>query len=148
MRRLAHGCADHFGGSHERISFAYEMRLGETEPGTAPGTFNRSIYVPAFSSGVWLRMSTLDGTFTRDVRQVAITDTVESSSDACTVEVYERDERGRLQGVVLHVIGLDEAGYFETDARELRRNREGGWDGETAGRSVKLWGYLTPEGEK
>ncbi|WP_448656542.1 hypothetical protein [Microbacterium lacticum] len=148
MRRFAHGCADHFGGSHERISFAYEMRLGETEPGTAPGTFNRSIYVPAFSSGVWLRMSTLDGTFTRDVCQVAITDTVESSSDACTVEVYERDERGMLQGVVLHVSGLDEAGYFETDARELRRNREGGWDGETAGRSVKLWGYLTPEGEK
>ena len=93
-------------------------------------------------------MSALDGTFTRDVCQVSITDTVQSSSDVCSVEVFERDEHGNLQGVILHVDGLDDAGYFETDARKLRRTDDGGWSGETGTRSVKLWGFLTPRGEK
>lgn len=130
-------------------SDAYDMRLGEVEPGTEAGTVKTSIYVPAFSSGVWMRMSELtpDGVFTRDVCQVAVTDTVKSSSDACSVEVFERDENGNLQGVVLHVDGLDELGYFETDARKLQQMHDGAWSGETGTRSVKLWGYLSVKGE-
>ncbi|MEV4666380.1 hypothetical protein [Microbacterium sp. LWO12-1.2] len=124
------------------------MRLGEVSPST-PGMLTTSIFVPAFSSGVWVRMSELtsDGVFTRDVCQVAVTDTVKSSSDACSVEVFERDEHGNLQGVVLHVEGLDELGYFETDARKLRQMHDGTWSGETGTRSVKLWGYLSVKGE-
>lgn len=127
---------------------AYDMRLGAIVP-SSPGTLKTSIYVPAFSSGVWVRMSELtsDGVFTRDVCQVAVTDTVKSSSDACSVEVFERDENGNLQGVVLHVDGLDELGYFETDARKLRQMHDGAWSGETGTRSVKLWGYLSVKGE-
>lgn len=130
----------------DAVSSAYDMRLGEVVASSA-GT-STSVYVPASSAGLWVRMSTLDGTFTRDVCQVSITDTVQSSSDVCSVEVFERDEHGNLQGVVLHVGGLDDAGYFETDARKLRRTEEGGWSGETGTRSVKLWGFLTPRGEK
>ncbi|MEP6477916.1 MAG: hypothetical protein ABJB03_00870 [Rhodoglobus sp.] len=121
------------------------MRLGEVVA-SSPGTVKMSIYVPAFSSGVWLRVSALDGSFTRDVCQVAVEDSVQSSSDECSVEVFERDEHGKLQGVILHVDGLDEAGYFETDARDLRRTEQGGWSGETGTRSVKLWGFLSPKG--
>lgn len=129
-------------------SSAYDMRLAEVQPGTEARTVKTSIYVPAFGSGVWLRMSMLDGLRTVDFCQVSITDTVQSSSDACSVEVFERGEHGTLQGVVLHVDGLDEAGYFETDARELRRTEDGDWSGETGTRSVRLWGFLTPRGEK
>lgn len=125
---------------------AYDVRLGEVKlSDTEPRTVETSIYVPAFGSGVWLRMSMLDGVRTVDICQVSITDTVQSSSDACTVEVFERDEHGTLQGVVLHVDGLPEGGYFETDVRELRRTEEGGWDGETSARSVTLWGFLRGE---
>lgn len=131
------------------VADAYDMRLGPTEPGTEAGTINRSIFIPAYSAGVWLRMSELapDGVFTRDVCQVVVTDTVQSSSDACSVEVFERDGNGNLQGVVLHVDGLDELGFFETDARKLRQMHDGAWSGETGTRSVKLWGYLSTKGE-
>lgn len=129
--------------SADRTSSAFDVRLGEVVASSS-GT-KISVYAPVRSAGVWLRMSALDGTFTRDVCQVSITDTVQSSSDACSVDVFERDENGRLQGVVLHVDGLAEGGYFETDVRELRRTEEGGWDGETAARSVKLWGFLRGE---
>lgn len=131
-----------------RTDYGYEMRLGEVVP-SAPGTLATSVFVPAFSSGVWVRMSELtpDGVFTRDVCQVAVTDTVKSSSDSCSVEVFERDENGNLQGVVLHVDGLDELGYFEMDARKLRQMHDGAWSGETGTRSVKLWGYLSVKGE-
>ena len=133
-----------------RADYGYEMRLGEVVPSaSAPGMLATSVYVPAFSSGVWVRMSELtpDGVFTRDVCQVAVTDTVTSSSDVCSVEVFERDENGNLQGAVLHVDGLDELGYFETDARKLRQMHDGAWSGETGARSVKLWGYLSVTGE-
>ena len=126
-------------------SDAYDVRLGEVEPGTEARTVQTSIYVPAFGPGVWLRMSMLDGLSTAGFCQVSITDTVQSSSNACSVEVFERDEHGLLQGVVLHVDGLPEGGYFETDVRELRRTEEGGWDGETSARSVTLWGFLRGE---
>lgn len=130
----------------DAVSSAYDMRLGEVVASSA-GT-STSVFIPGVSAGLWVRMSALDGTFTRDVCQVSITDTVQSSSDVCSVEVFERDEHGNLQGVILHVDGLDDAGYFETDARKLRRTDDGGWSGETGTRSVKLWGFLTPRGEK
>ncbi len=127
---------------------AYEMQLGEVEPGTTARTVKTSIYVPAVAAGVWLRMSELDATSTSEVCQLTVTDTVQSSSDQCSVEVFERDDHGRLQGIVLHIDGLDEAGYFETDVRDLRRTEDGGWSGETGMRSVKLWGFLLlPKGE-
>lgn len=130
----------------DAASSAYDMRLGEVEPGTTPGTLKTSIYVPTFS-GVWLRMSELapDGMFTRDFCQVIVTDTVQSSSDACSAEVV-RDENGDLEGVVLNVDGLDETGYFETDARKLRQ-KDGVWSAETATRAVELWGFLSRKGE-
>lgn len=130
----------------DATSSAYDMRLGEVEPGTTPGTLKTSIYVPVFS-GVWLRMSELapDGVFTSDFCQVVVTDTVQSSSDACSAEVV-RDENGDLKGVILNVDGLDETGYFETDAREIRQ-KNGVWSAETATRAVKLWGFLSPKGE-
>lgn len=132
-----------------RTSNAFDLILGPVEPGTTAATVKTSIYVPAFGSGVWLRMSTVDGLRTTDFCQVSITDTVQSSSDACSVEVFDRDKNGNLQGVILHVDGLDEAGYYETDVRKIRRTEDGGWSGATGPRSVKLWGYLTlPEGEK
>lgn len=127
-------------------SSEYDMQLGEVKPGATPGTLKTSIYVPTFS-GVWVRMSELapDGIFTSDFCQVVVTDTVQSSSDACSAEVV-RDENGDLEGVILNVDGLDETGYFETDARKLRQ-KDGVWSAETATRAVKVWGFLSPKGE-
>ena len=98
--------------------------------------------------GIWIRVSALDGTFTRDVCQVVVQDTTSSTSDGCSVEVLERDKHGNLQGVVLHVDELlDETGYFEVDSRDLQRTDEGGWHGETSARSVDVLGFLSPKAE-
>lgn len=121
----------------------YDVRLVDViEHGD--GTLSTSIFVPAYDAGVWLRFSELDDTFTRDVCQDVVEDATTSTSDACSVEVFERDEDGDLTGVVLHVEGIDEAGYFEVDARALRRTSDEGWSGKTGTRSVKLLGFLGP----
>lgn len=119
----------------------YEMRLGRVVAAVEPGTIKAEFFVPAFSSGLWLRFSAIEGTTTRDVCRVVIEDVVTSSEDECSVEAVERED-GNLRGVVLTVDGLPDTGYFELDSRELRRTEQGGWSGETSVRSVKVWGFL------
>ncbi|WP_460780503.1 hypothetical protein [Microbacterium shaanxiense] len=113
-----------------------------------PGSITAEFFVPAWSAGLWLRFSSIEGTTTRDVCQIVVADTVTSTEDVCSVEAVERED-GDVRGVVLVVEGLPDTGYFELDSRELRKTEEGGWSGETSGRSVKLWGFLpVTEGAK
>lgn len=119
----------------------YEMRLGRVVAGAEPDTLKAEFFIPAFSSGLWLRFSAIEGTTTRDVCQVVVEDVASTSQNGCSVEAVERED-GDLRGVVLVVDGLPDTGYFELDSRELRRTEEGGWSGETSGRSVKVWGFL------
>lgn len=145
---VASGCAtvptESSSPAPTRTESGYDVRLVDViEHGD--GSLSTSVYVPAFDAGVWLRFSELDGTFTRDVCQVVVEDaTTTSTSDACSVEVFEPDEDGDLTGVVLHAEGIDESGYFDVETRGLRRTSDGGWSGKTGTRSVKLLGFLGP----